>query len=107
MVLGAATGGGVAACGSAGGGGVVLVPGSSKSRSCGFPTVLLTWLFVSCACAEAVPPAISRAAAVNRVREIFFIDFESSVGSTGPLFGSGEAVHRFDHRSLRTVQPAG
>lgn len=52
--------GGVAA--SAGGaGGLTLVPGSSKSRSCGLPTELVVTVFVSCVCAAAVPPVSNTA----------------------------------------------
>ncbi len=52
--------GGVVASGC-GAGGVTLVPGSSKSRSCGIPTELVVIVFVSCVCAAAVPPVSNTA----------------------------------------------
>ncbi len=67
--------GGVAASGR-GAGGVTLVPGSSKSRSCGLPTELVVTVFVFCVCAAAGPPVSNTARAPTSIcRGLMIIAF--------------------------------
>jgi hypothetical protein len=92
---------GTVGCGSAGSG-VVRRPGSSKSRSCGLPTVLVGVLGVSCVWADATPPVDDRRIApASRIRGLYFIDFIFSVNVGSPSIPRGQASPFLRHPNLQ------